>query len=94
MRPRVDIPYDQLPAAVKHNLSREQWLEAQRGVILEGQSVPDTTQYIDLKSGQCRQYIAGEVATGPLLPTHDLAGGRGADSTQFRTTPPGSHHAP
>ncbi|HLH25167.1 MAG TPA: hypothetical protein VK066_21815 [Chloroflexota bacterium] len=91
--PHVDIAYDELPSAIKDNLSPAQWQEAQRDVILGGDPVPDTTQYISLKSGLCRQYRAGEPADGPLLPTHDLSGGGGADDTQFHTAPRGAHTA-
>ena len=90
--PRVDLDYEQLPGLVRDNLTAEQWLEAQRNIVVEGQTVPETTVYVDLKNGQCRQHTAGEVAGGPLLPTHDLSGGRGKDSSQFHTEPPGAHH--
>jgi hypothetical protein len=88
--PDPAIAYENLPGAVKHDLTLEQWAEAQRGVVLDGASVPETTIYINLKNGLCRQYTAGEPADGPLLPAHDLAGGRGTDSTQFHTAPRGA----
>ncbi len=88
--PDPQITYENLPSVVKDNVTAEQWPAAQRGVILNGASVPETTVYINLKNGLCRQYVAGEPADGPLLPTHDLAGG-GADSTQFRTAPRDAH---
>ena len=87
----VDIAYEKLPRAIKDNLTPDQWEEAQPDVIAEGDGVPETTVYINLKNGLCRQYLAGEPADGPLLPTHDLSGGRGADDTQFHTKPPGAH---
>ncbi len=88
------LPYDQLPNEVKHNLTEEQWAEAQRDVVEEGVRVPETTVYMELKNGQCRTYQAGEVANGPLLPTHDLSGGHGKDDSQFFTTPPGARSTP
>jgi hypothetical protein len=90
----VEIPYEQLPQLVTDNLSPEQWLEAQSAVITEGASVPDTTDYINLKNGQIHRYTYGQEAEAPLMATHDLAGGRGKDSTQFHTSPPGSHGVP
>jgi hypothetical protein len=60
-------------------------------VIADGDSVPDTTTYINLKNGQIHQYTAGQAANGPLLPTHDLSGGHGRDSRQFHTAPSGAH---
>jgi hypothetical protein len=92
--PRIDIPYEQLPDVVKDNLSPEQWLEAQRDLILEGEEVPDTAYYVNLKNSMFREYLAGERAEAPLLPVHDLSGGRGKDSTQFHTTPPGAPGVP
>jgi hypothetical protein len=86
----VDIAYDKLPSEVKDNLTAAQWSEAQRGVILAGEAVPESTAYINLKTGQSRQYTAGEPADGPLLPVHDLSGGRGKDDTQFHTKPRGA----
>ena len=92
--PIVDIPYEQLPDPVKDNLTEEQWREAQRGVILEGQVIPETARYINLKTAQQLPYEVGMRANAPLLPVHDLAGGRGADDTQFHTSPPGAHGTP
>lgn len=88
------VHYENLPSPIKDNLSPEQWLEAQNAIILEGNPVPETTSYINIKNGVCQQYQAGERAPGPLLPTHDLAGGRGYDDTQFHTSPPGAHGVP
>lgn len=92
--PQVDIPYEQLPDVVKDNLSEEQWREAQRGVILEGVEIPESTIYLNLKNSQQLPYEAGMRANAPLLPMHDLAGGRGADSSQFHSSPPGAHGVP
>jgi len=92
--PHASIPYEQLPDPVKDNLTNEQWQEAQRGVILEGQDIPETTIYINLKNGQQLPYETGMRANAPLLPVHDLAGGRGADSSQFHSSPPGAHGVP
>jgi len=89
--PRVDIDYDQLPSEVKHNLSVEQWQEAKNEVILEGDTIPETTYYLNLKNGLSREYLAGQRADGPLLPVHDLAGARGKDDTQFHTAPRNAH---
>ncbi len=86
----VNITYDKLPGAIKDNLTPAQWEEAQRDVIAEGDAVPETTIYINVKNGLCQQYQAGEPAAGPLLPTHDLSGGHGADDTQFHTKPRGA----
>jgi hypothetical protein len=84
------LAYDELPQLIKDNLSEQQWLAAQRDLIDEGQAVPETARYIDIKSGQIKQHTAGETARGSLLPVHDLSGGGGADDTQFHTTPPGA----
>lgn len=92
--PSVDIRYEELPRPVQDNLSPEQWREALRGVVPEGGTVPETTVYINLKNGQFFQYELGQRANAPLLPAHDLAGGRGADDTQFHTSPPGAHGVP
>jgi hypothetical protein len=89
-----ELEYDRLPGLVKHNLTAEQWDEARRAVVAEGMPVPETTVYLDLKNGQSREYSRGDAAPGPLLAMHDLAGGRGQDSAQFHTAPPGAHTAP
>ncbi len=86
--PWADVAYGQLPNAVKQNLTPEQWARAQGNVIAEGGMVPQTTVYLNLKNGQSLRYEYGQRAPAPLLATHDLAGGRGADETQFRTSPP------
>ncbi len=90
----VDIAYEQLPSLVKDNLSAEQWEAAQHLVILEGERVPDTTTYINLKNGQIHQYEYGARAEAPLLAAHNLSGGGGKDSTQFEGSPFGAHPAP
>lgn len=92
--PYVDIPYKQLPDILKDNLTEEQWGEAQRGVILEGAEIPESTIYLNLKNGQQLPYEAGMIANAPLLPMHDLSGGRGADDSQFHSSPPGAHGVP
>jgi hypothetical protein len=89
-----ELDYDRLPGAVKQNISADQWDEARRAVIPEGQPIPETTIYINLKNGQCLQHSRGEAAPGPLLATHDLAGGGGKESAQFHTEPAGAHTAP
>jgi hypothetical protein len=89
-----ELEYERLPSPVKRTLSADQWEAARRGVVAEGQPVPETTDYINLKNGQCLRYQRGEPAPGPLLATHDLAGGRGRDSTQFSTEPAGAHPPP
>jgi hypothetical protein len=89
--PMIDIPYDELPQLLKDNLTAEQWREAQLAVVDDGESVPESTYYLNLKNGQIHQYTAGQTANGPLLPTHALSGGHGRDSRQFHTAPPGAH---
>jgi hypothetical protein len=42
------------------------------------QSVPESTQYINLKNGQIHHFVAGEGAPGLLLPVHDLSGAKAA----------------
>jgi hypothetical protein len=86
--PYVDIPYERLPGAVKDNLSPQQWRLAQREVIPEGEKVPETSMYVNLKNGQRYVVEEGVRANGPLLPAYNLAGARGGDDTQFRTRPP------
>ncbi len=85
--PQVDMPYEQLPNPVKQNLTPAQWVEARHNVIPEGGLIPQTTEYLNLKNGQRRMYTFGDRAPAPLLATHDLSGGRGADDTQFHTAP-------
>jgi hypothetical protein len=84
-------PYAKLPRRVKDNISAAQWPLAYREVVHTGITIPETANYINLKNGKIRQYMVGETADGPLLPVFDLAGARGKDDTQFRTTPPRAH---
>jgi hypothetical protein len=91
---QTELNYEQLPRLVKDNISLEQWSEAQRAVIAPGAVVPESTDYINLKNGQIHGYAIGDEAEAPLLASHDLAGGGGKDSTQFRTAPQGSHDVP
>ena len=72
----IDIPYGQLPQLVKDNLSEEQWREIQPNIIMEGEPVPEQTQYINLMNGQMHVLDEGAKATGPLLAAHDLSGAR------------------
>lgn len=88
--PHMNVAYEELPQLLKDNLTERQWQEAQRDVIPEGEPVPDTTYYLNIKNGQIHEYTRGEPAKGPLLPSHDLSGGHGQDSRQFFTTPPGA----
>lgn len=83
----VEIPYEALPNVVKQNLTPGQWMEAQFHVIPEGGLTPDSTVYLNLKNGKFQRYQACRRAPAPLLAAHNLAGGRGADATQFRTAP-------
>ena len=86
-----DVPsYDQLPQLVKDNISAEQWPAARRGIVGEGATIPETSDYINLKNGQIHTRQAGETAEAPLLAAHDLAGGGGRDDAQFRTAPRGT----
>ena len=80
-------PYENLPQLVKDNFSAEQWLAASRGIINEGATIPESTDYINLKNGQIHTLQVGEPAPAPLLPAHDLSGGGGADDAQFHTAP-------
>lgn len=92
--PKQHIAYGNLPSAVTDNLTPEQWHEVQPMVIHEHQRVPETTSYINLKNGQISLYAEGQRANAPLLAEHNLAGGRGMDSTQFHTSPPDAHGVP
>jgi hypothetical protein len=92
--PRTDIPYEQLPQRVKDNLSADQWAEAEREVVMPGDLIPETTQYVNLKNGLLMTCEAGQAAPGPMLPTHDLSGAGGRDDAQFHTAPPGAHNLP
>ncbi len=85
--PLSDIAYEELPNAVKDNLTPGQWAEALGNVIPEGGMIPQTTIYLNLKNGQSFKYEFGQRAPAPMLAEHDLAGGRGADTTQFHGSP-------
>jgi hypothetical protein len=87
-------PYEQLPNLVKDNISEVQWPTARHHVIPPGGTIPEATDYINLKNGQIHRYEIGQPADGPLLAAHDLAGGRGRDTSQFETAPPGAHGVP
>jgi hypothetical protein len=80
--------FEQLPGAVKNNLTAEQWEDVKPRVIADGNPAPDSAVYVNLKNGQQRRYEAGELVQGPVIAAHNLAGGRGQDSTQFHTVPP------
>jgi hypothetical protein len=86
----IDRAYEELPQLIKDNLTAEQWRLAERELVGEGAMVPESGDYINVKNGQIRTHAAGERAAGPLLPVHNLSGGRGRDDTQFHTTPPGT----
>lgn len=75
--------YASLPEAVRNNLSEEQFLLARVDIVAAGEVIPETTEYIDLGSGVRRIHERGEIAQGDLLPTHDLSGAHGKDSTQW-----------
>ncbi len=85
--------YESLPGAIKNNLTPEQWEEARSRVISAGANVPDSAIYVNLKNGQMRYYEADDLAAGPLLAVHNLAGARGKDTEQFRTVPDGAPQA-
>ncbi len=87
----TNVDYSQLPAAIKDNLSEEQWAFARHEIIQDGQRIPESTAYINVRNGCCQDYEIGEIADGPLLATHNLSGGRGRDSSQFFTAPDGAH---
>lgn len=87
----IDISYEELPDLLKDNLTADQWRQAQLAVVGDGDSVPESTYYLNLKNGQIHEYTAGQRANGPLLPTHALSGGHGNDSRQFHSAPPGAH---
>ncbi|HZQ34382.1 MAG TPA: hypothetical protein VFD32_00500 [Dehalococcoidia bacterium] len=52
---RYDAAYEELPHLIKDNLSPQQWLEARRDVIDEGEAIPETARYVDVKNGQIHQ---------------------------------------
>ncbi|MCL4370529.1 MAG: hypothetical protein M1380_06435 [Chloroflexi bacterium] len=80
-----ELRYAALPDAIKNNLTEEQFQLARVDVIEEGETIPETTEYIDLGSGVRRVHHRGEAATGNLLPTHDLSGAHGKDSSQWQS---------
>lgn len=88
--PYVEIAYEELPRSVKDNLTEDQWRLAQHHVIMQGQKIPETAYYVNLKNGLRQRHDAGQCAEGPLLPAHDLAGGHGASDEQFHGAPPGA----
>ena len=79
----VGVRYEDLPEAVKNNLTEEQFDLAKVDVVEAGEMVPGTTEYIDLATGVRRTYRDGEIAPADLLPTHDLSGAHGKDNTQW-----------
>jgi hypothetical protein len=87
---RDSLTYERLPGAVKHNLAADQWEEVLPLVVHDGEPAPETTIYMNLKNGQLFRYEAGQLVSGPVLAAHNLAGGRGQDSTQFHTAPVGA----
>jgi len=80
-----DLRYQALPDEVKNNLTEEQFRLARVDIIEEGEIVPETTEYVDLGSGVRRVHRRGELATGNLLPTHDLSGAHGKDNSQWES---------
>ncbi len=80
-----EVRYTALPEEIKNNLTEEQFQLARVDVIEEGETIPETTEYIDLGSGIRRVHHRGETAPANLLPTHDLSGARGKDNTQWET---------
>ncbi len=77
------MEYEQLPQLLKDNLTADQWVKARAALIDEGEPVPETTQYLDLKNGQIHLLEKGETTHGEILPAHDLSGGDGRDDSQF-----------
>ncbi|MHB1158777.1 MAG: hypothetical protein ACYC66_15880 [Chloroflexota bacterium] len=75
--------YAALPEVVRNNLTEEQFELARVDIVEEGEWIPETTEYVDLGSGIRRVHQRGETASGNLLPTHDLSGAHGKDSTQW-----------
>jgi len=90
----LNIAYDKLPTRLRDNLSADQWDQMQHLVIQEGEPVPDTTGYLNLKNGQIHQYERGTPAPGLLIAEHDLSGARGKNDSQLEGAPFGSHPAP
>lgn len=92
--PVLNVDYEKLPQQVKDNLDEQQWEKARQAVVMSGDLIPETTQYINVMNGQIRTYELGQTADGHLLPTHDLAGARGQDDSQFESSPRGAHGRP
>jgi hypothetical protein len=66
--PAPDLAYEDLPRQVRDNLTYEQWQQAQPAVISNGEPVPETTQYINLKNAFIRVYQQG--ARGGTVAAH------------------------
>lgn len=77
--------YEALPEEVRNNLTEDQFELARVDIVEEGERVPETTEYIDLGSGVRRVHARGEIASGNLLPTHDLSGAHGKDYSQWQS---------
>ena len=88
------LAYATLPQRVRDNISADQWDQIQHLIIQQGDAIPDTTGYINLKNGQIQQCERGAPATGPLLAEHNLSGGGGKNDSQFEGAPFGAHPAP
>lgn len=80
-----EVRYAALPDEVRNNLSEEQFELSWVDIVREGEIVPETTEYVDLGSGIRRVHRRGELATGNLLPTHDLSGAHGKDNSQWES---------
>jgi len=74
-----------LPREVRQNLTEEQFDLARADIISEGETIPETTEYIDLGSGMIKIHDKGDLAPGDLLPTHDLSGAHGKDNSQWES---------
>ncbi len=81
----LHLRYEALPDEVKNNLTPEQFDLAIPDIVAEGETIPETTEYIDLASGVKVVHNRGERARGNLLPTHDLSGARGKDDSQWQS---------
>ncbi|HEX2987662.1 MAG TPA: hypothetical protein VHS06_05770 [Chloroflexota bacterium] len=81
----LNLRYEALPDEVQNNLTPEQFELAIPDIVAEGETIPETTQYIDLASGVKLIHTRGERAPGNLLPTHDLSGARGKDDSQWQS---------
>ncbi len=78
-----DISYQDLPEFVKNNLSEDQFELAKVDILEPGETIPETTEYVDLATGVRKIYRTGDAAPSSLLPAHDLTGARGKDSSQW-----------